>query len=214
MAYWVRRVYRRGRLLDLGCGEGALLELLGGRGIGLDMNPDRLRLAAEKGLPVCLGDGNMLPFPDGSFDTVISMEVLEHVPDMETVADEVCRVLRPGGCWIISVPCVTLRSWYEMWREKRPYYCDAREHYREFTPVSIPWFEHRFMLARELEKVLMDAGFEIRNRDGVRYLFPQWFSRLPRLQHCLESPCADRVWSHLPWLRFFPYWLIRVMHKP
>lgn len=213
MAYWVRRVHRHGALLDLGCAEGALLDSLGERGIGLDMNSERLRLAAGKGLRVSIGDGNQLPFPNGCFDTVICMEVLEHVTDMSAVTEEVHRVLRPGGHWVVSVPNVTLRSWYEMWREKRPYYCDSEEHYREFSPVDIPWFEHRFIHASDMRRMFLDAGFKIYGKDGVRYLFPQWFSRQPAMQRLLESPSADLIWSKTPWISSFPYWLIRVVRK-
>jgi len=213
MAYWVRRVHRHGHLLDLGCAEGGLLDLLGTGGIGLDMNSERLRLAAEKGIRACLGDGGMLPFPDDCFDTVISMEVLEHVPDMSAVMAEVHRVLRPGGRWVLSVPNVTLRSWYEMWHERRPYYCDSGEHYREFTAVDIPWFEHRFIHASDMGRMFFDAGFKIYSKDGVRYLFPQWFSRVGGLQQCIESPEMDRVWSRMPWIRTFPYWQIMVFEK-
>lgn len=210
MAYWVRRVHRQGALLDLGCAEGALLDFLGERGIGLDMNSERLRLAVGKGLRVSIGDGNQLPFPNGCFDTVVCMEVLEHVADMSAVTEEVYRVLRPGGHWVVSVPNVTLRSWYEMWRERRPYYCDEREHYREFSPVSIPWFEHRFMPSYEFVRMFEMGKFEQVGFDGVRYLFPCWFSRIPYLQHLLESPKADRVWVNIPGIRKFPYWSIYV----
>jgi len=213
MAYWVRRVHKHGALLDLGCAEGALLELLGAGGIGLDMNPQRLRLAHEKGFWVSVGDGNRMPFPDNCFDTVICMEVLEHVPDMTAIMREVHRVLRPGGYWVISVPSVTLRSWYEMWHEKRPYYCDDNEHYREFSSVRIPWFEHLFELTTELEQTLVSNGFSIRHQDGVHYVFPQWFSRLPALQKVLESPATDRILAHIPWVRSFPYWMVRVVRK-
>ncbi|WP_287963035.1 class I SAM-dependent methyltransferase [Alcanivorax sp.] len=213
MAFWVRRVHHGGHLLDLGCAEGALLSCLGERGVGLDLNPDRLRLAADKGIRVCLGDGGLLPFPDHCFDTVVSMEVLEHVPDMSAVMAEVHRVLRPGGNWVISVPNVTLRSWYEMWREGRPYYCDEKEHYREFSPVRIPWFKHRFMHVKELERMLRNQGFEIWKRDGVRYLFPQWFFRAGWLQRCIESSNMDRAWSSVPWICLFPYWRIMVLEK-
>ena len=213
MAYWVRRMHTRGRLLDLGCAEGFLLDRLQIGGIGADMNAERLRIAKQRGLKVCLADGGRLPFPDASFDTVICMEVLEHVPDMRMLIHEVHRVLRPGGHWVISVPNVTLRSYYEMWREKRPYYCDENEHFCEFSAVSIPWFEHRFMLVSELEHMLQGCGFSVRHRDGVRYLFPQWFSRLPFLQSRLESPAADRVWARMPKIRAFPYWIIRVVRK-
>ena len=213
MAYWLRHLHRQGHVLDLGCGEGALLEATGLRGIGVDLNAERLSLAVEKGLRLIRADGGCLPFADASFDVVVCMEVLEHVPRMEAVMAEVARVLRPGGHWIISIPNVTLRSWYEMWKDQRPYYCDAQEHYREFTPMDIPWFEHRFQSIAGLESQLETCGFCLQNRDGVRYLFPQWLSRIPTLQRILESPRMDRFWARVPGLRRFPYWTILVLER-
>jgi SAM-dependent methyltransferase len=213
MAYWLRRSHRHNHVLDLGCGEGALLQAAGLRGIGVDLNPERLALAVEKGLRVVRADGGSLPFADDTFDVVVCMEVLEHVPRIEPVISEVARVLRPGGRWIISVPSVTLRSWYEMRKDHRPYYCDADEHYREFTPVAIPWFEHRFYRVSLFEAQLKAHGLHLQNKDGVRYLFPQWLSRMPAVQRFVESPRADRFWAHMPGVRRFPYWLIYVLEK-
>ncbi len=214
MAYWVGRMNSdKHRMLDIGCGEGALLHELGFTGIGVDINSERLMLARERELSVILADGANLPFNDSKFSTIVSMEVLEHIPDMEPVIREVYRVLETDGVWVVSVPSVTLRSWYEMKREQRPYYCDADEHYREFSDVDIPWFEHRFMRMHKFVASLASAGFEIEHSDGVRYLFPQWLSRIPPLQRLFESPCADRIWAKLPWIKRFPYWTILVLRK-
>lgn len=213
MAYWLRRYHRHGRILDLGCGEGALLQEAGLRGVGADLNAERLALAVKKGMQVIHADGGRLPFADGAFDVVVCMEVLEHVPRMDVVMAEAARVLKPGGHWLISIPNVTLRSWYEMRKDHRPYYCDAEEHYREFTPVDIPWFEHRFQPIVSLESQLETHGFRLRHRDGVRYLFPQWLSRVPALQRLIESPRTDRLWARVPWVRRFSYWAILVLRK-
>jgi SAM-dependent methyltransferase len=213
MAYWLRRSHRHGHVLDLGCGEGALLEAAGLRGIGVDLNAERLALAAEKGLRVVRADGGSLPFADDTFDVVVCMEVLEHVPRMEAVMSEVARVLRPGGRWIISVPGITLRSWYEMKRYHKAFYCDEHEHYREFSPVDIKLDGHKFMRTETFERLFLDQGFTLVDRDGVRYLFPRWFSRLQSLQQRLESPAADRFWVKVPFIRSFPYWIIRVFRR-
>jgi len=214
MAWWVRRVYRQGYLLDLGCAEGFLLEWLGMGGIGLDMNPARLRLAAGKGLQVCLGDGNNLPLPDGCFDTVISMEVLEHVPEMGTVMDEVCRVLGSGGYWVISVPSVTLKAREEMHRLGMPVYCDEKEHYREFTGGSIPWFEHKFMALKTLELMLEQHGFRVLKRDGLFYQLPDAWLPGITLKKLMETRLAHRICARLPVIRHFPSWSILVLRKP
>lgn len=213
MGYWVEKSGASGHLLDLGCGEGALLSSLAVKGVGADLNFRRLVHARDKALAVCHADGLQLPFADDTFSTVVSMEVLEHVPDMKAMMAEVHRVLKPGGCWIISVPGVTLRSWYEMHKDQRPYYCDADEHYREFTPVPIRGLDHKFMSTDELETLCRKSGFNTLHRDGVRYLFPQWFGRLPVLQRVIESPGADRIWAKTPGIRRFPYWIIRVLQR-
>jgi len=211
MVYWVSKIHAQGNLLDIGCGEGALLNAAGMKGFGVDLNTGRLLLAVERELSIALANGEQLPFEDASFETVVSMEVLEHVPDMSGMMREVKRVLKPGGHWLLSVPSVTLRAWYEMSREHRPYYCDADEHYREFSSVELPWFEHRFVPTEAFEKKLEAHGFDLQHRDGVRYLFPQWFSRFPVLQRMIESERSDQLWRYFPGVRNFPYWMIRVL---
>lgn len=52
------------------------------------------------------GDAQALQFPDSSFDAVICLEVLEHLPDYRKALDEIARVLRPGGRLIASIPHV------------------------------------------------------------------------------------------------------------
>ena len=53
-----------------------------------------------------VGDATALPFPDASFETVVSFETLEHVPDAAGLLREVRRVLIPGGTFVVSTPRV------------------------------------------------------------------------------------------------------------
>jgi SAM-dependent methyltransferase len=50
------------------------------------------------------GDAVRLPFPDATFDLVLAVEVLEHLPDPATAIDELARVARPGATALLSVP--------------------------------------------------------------------------------------------------------------
>jgi ubiquinone/menaquinone biosynthesis C-methylase UbiE len=99
------------RVLDVGCGSGAvtreIARRVGSRGVavGLDPSPALLavarQLAKEAGVGDRIefreGDALRLPFPDGSFDAVVCVTVLSHVPRGETAIPEFARVLRPGG---------------------------------------------------------------------------------------------------------------------
>lgn len=99
------RVAGHGRVLDLGCGDGLLLELLGrteGRRLaGVDLSPEALELARLRPLPAgtTLSESRAqhLPFADDTFDACVSHMALMLMGEVEQVAAEVARVLRPGG---------------------------------------------------------------------------------------------------------------------
>jgi SAM-dependent methyltransferase len=90
-------VHARGgrRLLDLGCGTGGYAKALGERGhdvLGLEVNPGYARVARELGVRVEVYDGGALPLDDGAFDTVMLLEVLEHVERPAELLAEARRV--------------------------------------------------------------------------------------------------------------------------
>jgi ubiquinone/menaquinone biosynthesis C-methylase UbiE len=109
------------RLLDVGCGVGAVLAILGEAfpGIaltGVDHEPAQIAYArghlAAQGLraALCVADAEVLPFPDGSYDHVWMMWLLEHVADPVAVLRESWRVLAPGGAiTLIETHCGALR---------------------------------------------------------------------------------------------------------
>ncbi len=95
-------------VLDLGCGDGKFARTIFPTIIefGLDINWHRLKKAARIGvyrLPL-QADACFLPFQDRYFGTVFSACALEHIPRVETVIEEVGRILKPGGKFIFSVP--------------------------------------------------------------------------------------------------------------
>jgi SAM-dependent methyltransferase len=91
-----------GRVLDLGCGVGHSFRLLAPREtVGMDL--DAAALEGQDRETVA-GDMRSIPFPDGSFDSVLSVHSIEHVPDPERVLSEVRRVLAPGGTAVFVTP--------------------------------------------------------------------------------------------------------------
>ena len=63
-------------------------------------------LTGDRGIKLRHEDVTRLDLGDGSMDAVISMEVLEHVPEFRAALGEFCRVLKPGGALILSVPFI------------------------------------------------------------------------------------------------------------
>ncbi|HEV3125113.1 MAG TPA: class I SAM-dependent methyltransferase [Candidatus Dormibacteraeota bacterium] len=101
------------RVLEIGCGVGRYvekLEQLAASVIGLEYDlPRAVEAAARLDAPLVVNAANEhLPFADGSFDVVLSNEVIEHVADDAESAREMVRVLRSGGRIVLFCP----NRWY------------------------------------------------------------------------------------------------------
>ncbi len=107
-----RLVPRNGNFLDLGCSNGGFIgELLRRRPdvrcTGVDISPQRVEMASqeESSATFLVADVQArLPFDDESMDTVISIEVIEHLDAPGYFLNEIYRVLRPGGDLFITTP--------------------------------------------------------------------------------------------------------------
>jgi SAM-dependent methyltransferase len=90
------------RVLEVGCGPGALAERLIGalpdvELQALDISTRMVELTAARGIRASVGDVQELPFADGTFDCVIAAWMLYHAPDLERGLSELERVLAAGG---------------------------------------------------------------------------------------------------------------------
>ena len=99
----------RGRLLDVGCGDKPYERIFRPyvqEYLGIEHQSTFTATAANMGRsrPDRLYDGDRLPFEDGSFDTVISIQVLEHTPRPRELMAEMARVLRRDGALILAAP--------------------------------------------------------------------------------------------------------------
>ena len=98
---------RVARILDLGCGTGMFLEELAGRNeivIGVDSSMKMLDIARKRasGASLVCADADHLPFKDRSFDVVVSVTLLQNVPEPVVTMKEIARVLKPGGISIVT----------------------------------------------------------------------------------------------------------------
>jgi SAM-dependent methyltransferase len=98
------------RVLEIGCGRGAFALWLAGQGAHVtaaDFSPAAVDAAARlvgDSCDLAVADVQRIPYPDGAFDVVVSLETLEHVPDPLLGLRELIRVTKPGGRLVVSTP--------------------------------------------------------------------------------------------------------------
>jgi SAM-dependent methyltransferase len=131
------------RLLDVGCGAGNMIHHLSryGRVKGLDIDERPVKVARQRGYDVDQYDVTQpLPFDPATFDAVTALDVIEHNEDDLAILADSCRVLKPGGHIIITVPAL---MW--LWSHND----EINAHVRRYT-------------AADLKEKLTKTGFEIR----------------------------------------------------
>jgi SAM-dependent methyltransferase len=161
------------RVLDVGCGRGAMGRLLKERGhhvSGIELVPRAADEARHWLDHVVTGDveADGLPFAVGSFDAVVFADVLEHLVDPWRLLREAAALLAPGGVVVASVP--NLQNGALLWRLAR-----GRWEYRE---RGITDFGHlRFFTLGTLRGLFEQAGLDIEHV-GHRYRRSAWRSLL------------------------------------
>jgi len=200
--------------LDAACGDGELGRLLWRRKrlLGLDLDRERLRDArAHPYLGLIQGSVNRLPLASGRLDGIVSVETLEHIVDMDGALGEFARCLRRNGYLLLTIPSVTLRSWWQMRVTREPVYCDPKEHAREFSAVPVRGFPHMFETWQSLDARVKRNGFAMVRAGGVGFLLPMWQGRwawVERGMNLLYRETLNRWLGRLPVFRRFPYYRI------
>jgi SAM-dependent methyltransferase len=122
--YWQRSRYRhitelidgQGAVLDVGCGSSHIIGSLPEGSVALDVLVNKLRFARRFAVPRVRASGFALPFASESFPCVLCSQVIEHVPMVPSMIDELCRVLAPGGRLVLGTPDYDRWEW--VWMEK------------------------------------------------------------------------------------------------
>ena len=177
----------QGRILDLGCGPALMEPAFLARGLeawGIDVSPEMIAAGrARVPDPKChlaTGDACALQFASGFFDAVVSMGLLEYVPDYRPVLREVRRVLRPGGIAIFTVPSRV--SPYHLagraWRGLRGRSASSLSENR-----CVPW---------RLDRELQECGLRKLEGRGCNFIFFPLHDKAPR--------ASDRLNRSLGWL--------------
>jgi ubiquinone/menaquinone biosynthesis C-methylase UbiE len=183
---WVRarldRLAPATRVLDVGCGEGVLVEEYAARLVieGVDLNYSSARVRQ--------GSALALPFPDASFDVVLCLDVLEHLPhaDQAAALGEICRVLRPEGDAILSLPNLAhLQSRVHFLLAGRLMRTASERKHPGDRPIG------------EYLQMLRAAGFRVVERRGI-------FPTVPVLAHVVRRHPDGFAWLHDALTRLLP----------
>jgi len=138
-AYQIENQQKPGKVLDIGCGRGLLLDKLRRRGwtpMGTELNEDAAAFARDRlGLPITTEMVENAGFPDNEFDLVILWHVLEHIVSPGVLLKEVARILKPGGTLLVAVP--NFGSPEARLGGKHWFHLDVPRHRTHFTKATL-----------------------------------------------------------------------------
>lgn len=122
-------------------------------------------------------DLRSLPFADGEFDFILSLETLEHTPEPLRFLRELARVLKPGGRLVLSCPPATAELPLRIYELFMPNHGEG---------------PHRFPSSREVKRLLHAAGLELKLHESTLFVpvGPRFLRRL--------DPWVERVVAHTP----------------
>ena len=177
------------RVLEVACGRGGFATWLAGQGPAPIVGEDFSREAVRKGKAFAatrdaraarwaVSDAHHLPHADQSFDTVISCETVEHLPDPRRAIREFARVLRRGGRLFLTTPnYLGVMGLYRAYRR-----LTGRPFTEEGQPIN------RFVMLPRTLAWVQSAGLVVRHRETVGHYLPvprrapvrlAWFDNFP-----------------------------------
>lgn len=101
------------RVLEIGCGQGHLTKALSERGVdivGVDANPQATEMAGTDRVRHMFAQD--LDFDDATFDVILSVHAIEHIPPLEEALAEMARVLKKGGTAVYVYPAEPIQGLY------------------------------------------------------------------------------------------------------
>jgi ubiquinone/menaquinone biosynthesis C-methylase UbiE len=209
-------------ILDVGCGNGELLEALNLRApmadlIGVDLSAGRVRLAQTRlGTQVALLQigSSSLPFTTGSFDLVFVTEVIEHVKDPNHLLDEIYRILAPQGRLILTTPNSHAYPFWPQfaWLAERSGCPTALMHFLPFEhPLKTRQPIDTVLAFHEVQSILAMSNFvpdRILGRETLPFLFALPGVRGLAYRGWISRPFVDWIFNclGLAWCGYRTFW--------
>ena len=184
----------RGRVLDVGCGDGdtagLFLKQLGREYVGVDVSRAAVQSARSRDLDARqIDDAASLPFDDNSFDSVVCIEVLEHLWMPNLAAAEILRVLKPGGTFFATCPNVVY------WRRRAGILLRGRWNpYGDDLSIEQPWRDPhvRFFTVGAMGRMVTGVGFKNVRVSGHDCTLLSGITQLPQAFRRLDSERFNR----------------------
>jgi SAM-dependent methyltransferase len=203
----------QGRVLENGCGVGMYLQHLKPHArqlSGLEYDFVRAQAARERSENVVNAASEKLPFPDGSFDLILSHEVLEHVQDDRLAVMEMARALRSGGRMVIFVPNrgYPFETHGIYWRGRYRFGNIPLVNYLP-RPLRDRLAPHvRAYSSRDLLGLFQGLPVRITRREIVFGAYDNIIARWPRLGGALRSALQGLEKTPLRWLGLSHFWVV------
>ena len=192
-------------VLEVGCGTGLILSRLAATArsvVGVDLSPGMLAAAAGRGHAVVCADATRLPFPDASFDAVVSFKVLAHVVAVREALAEMARVLRPGG--VLTAEFYNRHSLRHLLKRLKPPSAIA--------PDAVDTDVYTRYDSPAEAVALLPPGMRVLGVHGIRVAIPAAvLMRIPVLGPAVAA--HDRLLSRTPLARFAGFTVV-VARKP
>lgn len=181
-----------GRILDLGAGNGQASKLLAEAGldvVSLDFTQASCVAIGGRGGSALRGDGTRLPFAADSFDGVVLLDVIEHMPSPHAVLAECARVLKPGGTLLVSCPNHDTNGLVKVMVRARFGQWPTRDNLQVWDPTHY-WLP----TIAELRALLEGAGFVVEDaRFWARSAFVLGFGVLNAIRRRLRGGKTSKV---------------------
>ena len=207
---WIKKHLDKQNLLlaDLGCGTGLTSELLLNQNnfvFGVDLTRQLLKTAknrhTQRRFAVTEGDVTSLPFKDDTFEGIVCLDTLEHIPSIEKAISEIGRICKPGGTVLFDIPSSLILDFsyfigyygksglisalQSLSEKKVMYEWESRNDERK--PQKIKTYRYKFDF---IDNLLKSHDFQIVEKKGVHIstmLIPE------KIQANVSSPIISKI---------------------